>query len=114
MSRLDFGPKQKEVKINDIARGKGEFKPKRGRPVSLAGLSANLKKAGYVLESATIQVSGVVEQPGDGWALRDPASGQVFGLRVSGTWPHKSGEAVTITGLWTTEPGGETILVKSR
>ncbi len=108
MSRLDFGPKQKEVKITEIAKGLGHFKPKPGKPISFGRLNEALKKSGYRLESARVRISGVVEQRGHDWMLREPASGQVFVLR-GGDGSHKAGETVAVSGAWTTEPAGEVI-----
>ena len=112
MSRLDFGPKQKEVKITEIAKGLGRFKPKPGKPISFTALRENLKKAGYRLESARVRVSGFVEQRGPDWALREPASGQVFVLKGR-DWSRQAGEKVTVSGAWTTEPAGEVISLAS-
>ena len=102
MSRLDYAPKQNEVRITDIKKGLGEFTPKPGRPVSFAALKGALKKAGYALDSAEITVTGKLADGSR--VLIAEASGQRFGLE--GVAPEKAlsgsadGDQVEVTGEW--------------
>jgi len=52
VSRLDYAPKLKEIKVTDIKKGIGVFTPKPGKSVSFAALKETLKKAGYTLAAA--------------------------------------------------------------
>jgi hypothetical protein len=108
VSRLDYAPKQSEVRITDIKKGLGEFTPKPDRPVSFAALKGALKKAGYALDSAEITAAGRLA--GGGKTLVVEPSGQRFGLE--GAIPDKAladaadGERVEVTGGWTTTGEG--------
>ncbi len=110
MSRLDYAPKLKEIEITDIKRGLGVFVPKPERAVSFNALKNALKKAGYALDSAEINVAGVLRREGSEWWLVAAPSGQRFSLRggeaeklLAGV---ESGRKVELTGGWTTEGKG--------
>jgi hypothetical protein len=60
VSRLDYAPKLKDVKVTDIKKGIGVFTPKPDKPVSFAALKETLKKAGYTLDAADITVVGTL------------------------------------------------------
>ena len=64
MSRLDYAPKLKEIKVTDIKKGLGVFTPLPTKPVSFAALKESLKKAGYKLASADITVDGTLTRDG--------------------------------------------------
>jgi hypothetical protein len=78
VSRLDFAPKLKEIQLTDIKKGLGVFTPKPEKPVSFAALKATLKKAGYVLDTADITVTGTLLREGQGWFIVIDPSGQRF------------------------------------
>lgn len=80
MSRLDFAPKLKEIKVTDIKKGIGVFTPKPDKPVSFAALKETLKKAGYTLASAEITVAGTLSRDENGWWIVSSTSGQRFAL----------------------------------
>lgn len=106
MSRLDYAPKLKEIEITDIKRGLGVFTPKPDRAVSFAALKSALKKAGYVLDSADITVTGVLGGDGKNWWLVAEPSGQRFALEGSEVEKALAGQApesrVEVTGDWKT------------
>jgi len=58
VSRLNFAPASREIRITDIKNGMGEFVPRTGQPVSFAALKETLKKAGYTLPPG-------LQSPGD-------------------------------------------------
>ena len=60
VSRLDYAPKLKEIKVTDIKKGIGVFTPLPDKPVSFAALKETLKKAGYKLAAADITVAGTL------------------------------------------------------
>jgi hypothetical protein len=106
VSRLEFAPKLKEVKITDIKKGLGEFTPKPGKPVSFLALKSALKKAGYTLDSADITISGMPFRNDEGWWVVVESSGQRFALegqnldqKLSGT---VANSRVEIIGHWKT------------
>jgi hypothetical protein len=110
VSRLEFAPKLKEVKITDIKKGLGEFAPKPAKPVSFSALKSALKKAGYTLDSADITLAGMLFRNDEGWWVVVEASGQRFGLqgenldhRFSAT---VANSRVEITGNWKTTGEG--------
>jgi hypothetical protein len=112
VSRLDFAPNLKQIQITDIKQGIGLFTPKPEKPVSFADLQAALKKAGYVLDSADLTVSGTLIREGNKWWLVVNPSGQRFALegdsgadKLAG---HESNEQVEITGSWKTAGVGPT------
>jgi hypothetical protein len=80
VSRLDYAPKLKEIKVTDIKKGIGVFTPKPEKPVSFFALKETLKKAGYTLDSAKLRVAGKLVQVGELWFLVDPVSGQRFAI----------------------------------
>lgn len=110
MSRLDYAPKLKEIRITDIKKGLGVFTPKPGKPVSFAALKSALKKAGYTLDSAEIIISGTLVHDETGWWVRVGPSGQLF--RLEGTSLEQTladaapDSSVEIVGNWRTEGEG--------
>ena len=112
MSRLDFAPNLKEIQIMDIKKGLGVFTPKRDKPVSFALLQTSLKKAGYKLDTAEINVSGTLQRDDKGWWIVADPSGQRFALEgatldkvMAGAVPDTR---VEITGDWKTVNVGGT------
>ncbi len=104
VSRLPYAPKLNEIEVTDIKKGLGVFTPLSDKPVSFADLKANLKKAGYVLASADITVSGKLSEESGKWFITSDASGQKFALDGKGlaALTKTNGSTVEITGLWTT------------
>jgi hypothetical protein len=80
VSRLDYAPKLKEIQVTDIKKGIGVFTPKPDKPVSFAALKETLKKAGYVLDSANIALTGKLTKVEKTWTLIVLESGQRFVL----------------------------------
>jgi hypothetical protein len=80
VSRLDYAPKLKEIKVTNIKKGIGVFTPKPDTAVSFAALKETLKKAGYTLASADIRVTGTLSKEDKGWFLTSAGSGQRFAL----------------------------------
>ena len=80
MSRLDYAPKLKEIKVTDIKKGLGVFAPVPAKPVSFAALKDSLKKAGYKLATADITVKGTLGRDGNQFILLVADSGQRFVL----------------------------------
>ena len=106
VSRLDYAPKLKEIKVTDIKKGLGVFTPLPDKPVSFAALKETLKKAGYTLAAADITVGGTLTREGKAWLLVVTDSGQRFTLEggnlkqtLAGL---ESGSAIEITGDWKT------------
>jgi hypothetical protein len=116
VSRLDYAPPLKEIEVTDIKKGLGVFTPQPAKPVSFANLKSNLKKAGYTLSSADINVAGkLVEESGKLYLIADQ-SGQRFFL--TGTITNiRPNESVEVVGNWTTVGTGtvaqETIAVEN-
>lgn len=110
MSRLDYAPKLKEIRITDIKKGLGVFKPKLGKSVSFAALKSALKKAGYTLDSAEITISGTLVHDETGWWLVVAPSSQRFSLEGKSLEQTLSGvtadAGVEIVGNWRTEGEG--------
>jgi len=110
VSRLDYAPKLKEIRITDIKKGLGVFSPKPGKPVYFAALKSALKKAGYTLDSAEITVSGTLVENDTGWWLDVAPSGQRFRLDDKNLKQTLSGAAadtsVEIVGNWRTGEEG--------
>jgi len=109
VSRLDYAPKLKEIKITDIKKGIGVFTPKPEKAVWFAGLKESLKKAGYTLASAEITVVGKLEREGRAVFLKT-GSGQLFALEGS-TLDQTlagldAGSSIEITGDWKTVGNG--------
>jgi hypothetical protein len=106
VSRLDFAPKLKEIQITDIKKGLGVFTPKPEKPVSFAALKLSLKKAGYTLDTAEINITGTLSSEGSNWWLVNDSSGQRFALEnaaldqmLAGITPETR---VEIVGDWKT------------
>jgi hypothetical protein len=110
VSRLDYAPKLKEIKVTDIKKGLGVFTPKPGKPVSFAALKSALKKAGYTLDSAEITISGTLVHDDAGWWLVVGPSGQRFrleGKSLEQTLSEAAADSsVEIVGNWKTEGEG--------
>ena len=105
VSRLDYAPKLKEIKITDIKKGVGVFTPKPDRPVSFAALKETLKKAGYALDSATLRVDGKLIKEKDAWFLTSSVTGQRFAIvgdKVAEKLESSIDGAVEIEGDWQT------------
>ena len=106
MSRLDYAPKLKEIKVTDIKKGIGVFAPKPDQPVSFAALKETLKKAGYTLASADLTATGTLGQENKVRSLLLIASGQRFALEGPNVDQLLTGLAagsnVEITGDWKT------------
>jgi hypothetical protein len=101
VSRLPFAPGIDEVKITDVQKGLGEFRPKPEKPVSLAALKDALKKAGYTLASAEVTAVGALEREGDKWLLVADSSKQRFLLERNGE-TFTPGDHVEVAGEWKT------------
>jgi hypothetical protein len=112
--RLEYAPDPKDMEVTDIATGRFVFRPRPGKPVSLADLRKMVAKAGYEIEGTWIEVSGTLTPDG---RLAVPETGQVFrlegeeGLR---TLREKAGTAgrVTAAGSWRLTDGQETIVLE--
>ena len=78
VSRLDFAPKLKEIKLTDIKNGVGVFTPVADKTVSFIALKETLKKAGYKLASAKVNVEGKLGRDADAWWIVAGTSGQRF------------------------------------
>ena len=110
MSRLDFAPKLKEIKVTDFQKGLGIFTPKPDKPVSFAALKESLKKAGYTLAAADITVAGTLARDENGWAIVVQQSGQRLALdgpnvdqALAGAQP---GDSIELTSDWKTVGSG--------
>ena len=111
VSRLDYAPKIKEIKVTDIKKGLGVFTPLPDKPVSFTALKETLKKAGYTLAAADITVGGTLTREGKTWLLVVTVSGQRFALEgdnlkqtLAGL---ASGSAIEISGDWKTVGEGK-------
>ena len=106
--RLDFAPDIKDMQVIDVKKGRFVFRPRPGKPVSLADLQKSVTKAGYQIERARISVRGTLVSDGK---LRVPETGQVF-LLVGQRGPGESpGSSVTAAGAWETRQGEQEILL---
>jgi hypothetical protein len=110
VSRLDYAPKLKEIQLTDIKKGLGVFTPKPDKPVSFAALKATLKKAGYTLDAADINITGkLVREDNKWWIVADP-TGQRFALEGATVDQVLAGATidtqVEITGDWKTVGDG--------
>jgi hypothetical protein len=109
VSRLDYAPKLKEIKVTDIKKGIGVFTPKPEKPVSFSALKETLKKAGYTLASADLEVVGTLAREDKAAFLVVAASGQRFALEGSNIDQALAGldvgSSIEVTGDWKT--GGE-------
>lgn len=112
VSRLDYAPKLKEIQITDIKNGIGVFTPKSERSVSFVALKTALKKAGYALDSADINVVGTLARDGEKWTLTSDASDQRFALAGEALdkllTDFAAGTRVEIVGGWHTVGEGAT------
>ena len=106
MSRLDYAPKLKDIKVTDIKKGLGVFAPIPAKSVSFAALKESLKKAGYKLAAADITVKGTLARDGKQFILLVADSGQRFILTGDNLGHMLAGlaEGVSIetTGDWKT------------
>jgi hypothetical protein len=110
--RLDFAPDPKDMEVTDIKNGRFVFKPRPGRPVSLADLRKAVTKAGYEIEGTWIEVSGLLTSDG----VRVPETGQVFHLEGEErlrALREKAGAGgkVTTAGFWKAADGRESIVL---
>jgi hypothetical protein len=114
--RLAFAPDPKDMEVKDIKTGRFVFKPRPGKPVSLADLRKAITNAGYQIEGTWIEVSGTLTPDG---RLRVPETGQLFRLEGDErlrTLREKADAAdtagrVTATGSWKVADQQETILL---
>jgi hypothetical protein len=110
VSRLDYAPKLKEIKVTDIKKGIGVFTPKPDKPVSFSALKETLKKAGYTLASAELAVIGTLAREDKAAFLIVAASGQRFALEGSNLDQTLAGldigSRIEITGDWKTTDEG--------
>ena len=111
--RLDFAPNPKEMQVTDVKTGRFVFRPRPGKPVSLADLQKSVTKAGYQIERSRIAVQGVLSRDG---TVRVPGTGQVF--RLAGGEKLRAlqaktpaGAPVSVAGAWELRQGQETVLV---
>jgi hypothetical protein len=111
VSRLDYAPKLKEIKVTDIKRGLGVFTPRAEKQVSFAPLKETLKKAGYLLAGADITATGTLVREGRAEFLVMTVSGQRFALEGADVEQRLNGIAggskVEITGDWKTVGEGK-------
>ncbi|MFL6227598.1 MAG: hypothetical protein ACJ741_02335 [Pyrinomonadaceae bacterium] len=112
MSRLNYAPKLKEIRVTDIKQGLGVFTPQPDKPVSFAALKEALKKAGYTLDAADITAAGVLQHDDAGWWLVAEPTGQRFALEGAGVEKLLAGSAagarVELVGDWKTSGVGDT------
>ena len=111
--RLDYAPDPKDMEVTDIATGRFVFRPRPGKPVSLADLRKTVKKAGYEIEGTWIEVSGTLAPDG---RLLVPETGQAFRLEGADRLralreTADSAGRVTAAGSWKVTDGQETILL---
>jgi hypothetical protein len=106
VSRLDYAPRLKDIKVTNIKKGIGVFTPKPDKAVSFAALKETLKKAGYALDTADIAVLGTLTRDQEKWTLVALQSGQRFELEGGSLEQLVNGAAVNsrvqITGAWKT------------
>jgi hypothetical protein len=109
VSRLEYAPKLKEIRITDIKKGVGVFTPKPGKPVSFIALKSALKKAGYTLDLAEITIAGTLVHDEAGWVLVEP-QGQRFRVEVKSleqqVFEVGPDVSVEVSGNWTTAGEG--------
>jgi hypothetical protein len=106
VSRLDYAPKLKEIKVTDIKKGLGVFTPLPNKPASFAALKESLKKAGYTLAAADITVKGTLIREGKEVLLLVTPSSQRFVLEndnldetLTGL---SAGSGIEVSGDWKT------------
>jgi hypothetical protein len=111
--RLDFAPDVKEMQVIDVKNGRLVFRPRPGKPVSLADLQKSVTKAGYQIERSRIAVRGTLAPDG---RLRVPETGQVFLLvgKRKLDEPKAPDTSVTAAGAWEARQGEQTILLDER
>ena len=106
MSRLDYAPKLKEIQVTDFQKGLGLFTPRPDKPVSFAALKQTLKKAGYTLASADIDVVGTLVKEGEAWVIVIKPSGQHLSLEGPNVnqaiGKAVAGDQIEIKGDWKT------------
>lgn len=110
VSRLEFGPSTKAVKITDIKQGLTVFRPKPGKRFSLVALEKSLKANSYRADSVSITATGTLEEvamPGQAsekaLAVGVKETGNRFVLKDTGAGASSSevgkvGAVVTVTG----------------
>ena len=109
--RLDFAPDIKEMQVIDVKNGRLVFRPRPGKPVSLADLQKSVVKAGYQIERSRIAVRGVLTADGK---LRVPETGQVF-LLAGRKKPDESPDGqAAVAGAWEVRQGEQTVLLDER
>ena len=107
MSRLEFGPKPREMEVTDIATGHFVFRPVEGKEVSYEELDEAIENAGYEIEDATITVTGAVT---DERHLESP-NGQLFQVTEGEAAGENAlaelapGAKVTVRGAWRSTDG---------
>ena len=109
--RLDFAPDIKDMQVIDVQNGRLVFRPRPGKPVSLAALQKSVVKAGYQIERSRIAVRGVLTPEG---ALRVPETGQIFllaGKKKPGGPPDSP---VAVAGAWEVRQGEQAVLLDER
>lgn len=110
MSRLDFAPGPKEIRLISAGKGSFAFTPKPDRPVSFAALRDAIDRAGYTLYSAEVVVAGTLARDGQRWSLSTGPAGQRFvldGKNLNKLLADAApGAAVEITGSWKTAGKG--------
>lgn len=113
VSRLEFGPKPKEMEVTDIRTGHFVFRPVKGKEVSYRELSEAIENAGYEIEDAAITVTGRVT---DDRHLETP-DGQVFELSAVGAAGEERlaalepGSESTLSGAWKAVEGVDVIVL---
>lgn len=114
MSRLAFGPEPEAMEVTDIATGHFVFTPVEGERVSFEGLDEAITAAGYEIEDAAIEVSGVVTENRH---LETP-DGQVFHLTAvdeevkKGLLALDAGTDLRVEGAWKVREGSEIVDVR--
>ncbi|HZB44380.1 MAG TPA: hypothetical protein VE360_04025 [Pyrinomonadaceae bacterium] len=108
MGRLAFAPKSKDIEITDLKRGLATFAPRPEKHVSFAALREALKRAGYTLASAEIEVAGTLRREAEGWSLVADNSAQTFVLDTDALKQKKleDGARAEVGGGWTTAGAG--------
>lgn len=112
VSRLEFGPKPREMEVTDIATGRLVFRPVEGEEVSFEALDEAVVNAGYEIENAALTVTGTVT---DERHLKTPG-GQLFHVTRAegeGDTPQaelEPGAEVTVRGGWRSVEGVDVIL----
>jgi hypothetical protein len=112
VGRLDFAPKIDDIKVTDVKKGLGSFTPRPDKAASFAALKAALKKAGYTLASAEINVAGILKRDDAGWWVEVETSRQRFAIEgddvSKALGGATDGDRLEITGDWQTAGTGAT------